>query len=54
MLQKACRNKAGSRRKNVTIALRILAMSKEALGHDEAQIVFRACHGDVEQPPLLL
>ena len=28
-------------------------MSKEALGHDEAQIVFRACHGDIEQPPLL-
>ena len=29
-------------------------MSKEALWHDEAQIVFRARHGDVEQPPLLL
>jgi hypothetical protein len=41
-------------RLNVTIALRILAMSKEALGHDEAQIVFRACHRDVGQPPLLL
>jgi hypothetical protein len=38
----------------VTVALRILAMSKEALRHDEAQTVFRACHGDVEQPPLLL
>jgi hypothetical protein len=54
MVQKACRNKAGSRRINVTIALRVLAMSKEALWHDEAQIVFRACHGDIEQPPLLL
>jgi len=29
-------------------------MSKEALWHEEAQIVLRACHGDVEQPPLLL
>jgi hypothetical protein len=53
-VSKACRNKASSRRKNVTIALRILAMSEEALRHDETQIVFRAGHGDVEQPSLLL
>ena len=38
----------------MTVASRILSMSKEALWRDEAQIVFRACHGDVKQPPLLL
>jgi hypothetical protein len=54
MLQKAPRNKAGARGINVTVTSRILSMRKEALRHDEAQIVFCACHGDVEPPPLVL
>jgi hypothetical protein len=43
-----------SERINVTVSSRILAMGKEALWHEEAQIVFRACHGDVKQSPFFV
>ncbi len=36
------------------IALGVLAMGEEALRHDRVQIVLRARHRDIEQPPLLL
>src|SRR3984893_15342570 len=49
-----CRNEARARRVDVSITLRILAVSKEAMGNDEMQTVFRAGHRDIKQPTLLL
>src|SRR3984893_4307942 len=48
------RNEARARRVDVSITLRILAVSKEAMGNDEMQTVFRAGHRDIKQPTLLL
>jgi hypothetical protein len=38
----------------MTIALRVLAVDEEALGHDQMEVVRCARHGDVEQPPFFL
>ena len=48
------RNEPRARRIDVPIALGVLAVGEEALGHDEMQVVLGARHGDVEQPPFLL
>src|ERR1700674_5169177 len=49
-----CRNEARARRVDVSIALRILTVGKEAMGYDEMQTACRAGHRDIKQPTLLL
>src|SRR3954453_10822823 len=46
-------NEPGSRRIYVAVALRMLAMCKEPLGHDQMQGVLCAGHRDVKQSTFL-